>query len=300
MSIQSFLSEYRQHEQRVIHMRRLKSRIPVFVILLVRFLKASKCVLADWLAVTKNLFFPPFRNFGYCPCCRKKTVFAATNLWLRDSFFCVRCNSLPRDRQVYKYINETFKDRTDLRVLEFAPLPGSYMHDRKTKSFVMSHYFQDEKFGKVDADFYNEDIQKTTFGDGSFDLIIHEDILEHINDPFQALSDNLRILADNGMIVFTCPVRYDGNPTQQMCAVSDSGDLVYYHQPVYHGNPIDAKGSLVFWDYGYDFEQRLRDKLPANIEITHIDAQDPRMGIMGEMVDLFCIRKLPAGNAPEQ
>lgn len=290
MSNRSVVDEYRKKEQHAIYMRHLKSKIPAFIILLGRFLKITKCMMVDWFRAT----FTSYRSYGYCPCCRKKTIFIAANLWLRDSLYCIRCYSLPRDRQVYKFINQILDKRTDLRVLEFAPLPGSYMYDRKTGSYIISHYFENEKFGKIDDDFYNEDIQNTTFSNESFDLIIHEDILEHINDPFQALCDNLRILSDNGMIVFTCPVSNDNSLTKQRVSISESGDLVCYEKPTSHGNPVDADGSLVFWDYGYDFEALLRKKLPENVEIQHISALDSEMGILGENVDLFCIKKLPA------
>lgn len=289
MSIQSFIAEYRKNEQHVIYMRHLKSKIPAFIILSVRFFKTTKYLLVNWF----RSIFPLYKISGYCPCCRKKTVFIASDLWLRDSLRCIRCLSLPRDRQVYKFVDPILNKHSDLRVLEFAPLPGSYMYDRKTGSYIISHYFENEKYGKIDVGFYNEDIQNTTFSNESFDLIIHEDILEHINNPFQALCDNLRILSDNGMIVFTCPVSNDKTPTKQRVSISESGDLVYYEKPTYHGNPVDADGALVFWDYGYDFETLLRTKLPENVEIQHVTASDPRMGIVGEMIDLFCIKKLP-------
>ena len=293
MAEKSFLENYKEQEQQINHQRHLKTKFPVLIILLVRCLKLTKLVLVHWFQILKCTLFPPVRFRGYCPCCNKKTLFAATDSWLRDSLRCVKCNSLPRDRQVFKYINKFMEQRTDLDVLEFAPLPGAYMHDRKTKSYVISHYLPDEKFGKFDETFYNEDIQKTTFKDNTFDLVIHEDILEHINAPFQAVLDNFRILKEDGMLIFTCPIRYDGAPTKQLVSVNASGNLVFHQPPSYHGNPIDAKGALVFWDFGFDFEEKLRKELPENAVLDHIISTDDSMGISGDMVDLFCIKKAP-------
>lgn len=295
MSEHAFLEEYKKKEQEINTQRRRKQHFPVFVILLVRCLKLTKLVILHWLQVVKCTLFPVVRFRGYCPCCNKKTLFVAGDEWLRDSLRCVKCNSLPRDRQVYKYINKYMENRTDLRVLEFAPLPGAYMHDRKTKTYVISHYLPDEKFGKFDDTFYNEDIQGTTFPDGTFDLVIHEDILEHINSPLKAVKDSIRILADNGVLVFTCPVSHECSEfTKQRVSINESGNLVFYMPPAYHGNPIDSKGALVFWDFGNDFEEILKDSLPENVTFEHIVAADGSMGITGEMLDLFCIKKLPA------
>ena len=288
------LKTYKEKELRINHIRHITTKLPFFIVQLLRCIKLTNSILIGWFMCLKGTLFPSIRYRGYCPCCNKKTLFVATDCWLRDSLRCVKCNSLPRDRQVFKYINTILKQRTDLNVLEFAAVPGAYMHDRKTKSYIISHYYPTEKFGKLDTSFYNEDIQQTTFQDNTFDLVIHEDVLEHINAPFQAVLDSFRILADNGILVFTCPISYDGTPTKQLVSVDNSGSLILHQPATYHGNPISENGSLVFWEFGYDFEQNLRAALPKNAELEHIIATDDSMGISGAMLDLFCIKKLPA------
>lgn len=289
------LQTYRKQEKRKIRLQAINDKMPVFIIKLIvslyNFLKWAVYFFVQREYSRKIKIFPKTRYKGFCPCCSNKTVFMSTDLWFRDSLRCCRCNSLPRDRQVFKYVNKLLEQRNDLRVLEFAPLPGAYMYKKKTQKYVISHYLPDKKFGKMDASFYNEDIQKTTFSDSSFDLIIHEDVLEHINDPLAAILDNFRILSDNGEIVFTCPVSSD--KTVQRATVDSDGKLIFHLPPCYHGNPINNNGSLVFWEFGYDFTKMLKKTLPENADLKHIRVIDESMGIDGEMLDLFCIKKLP-------
>ena len=282
-----FYENYKKTDIIVTRKRRIKSHFPVFIIICWYFFKSM-------INTLKSFLHPLFQLRGYCPCCCKKTTFIASNYWYRDSLRCMKCGSLPRDRQVFKYLNEYMKGRTDFRVLEFAPLPGAYMNDRETSNYTISHYFPDEKFGKAGENFYNEDIQKTTFPDASFDIIIHEDILEHINDPFQAVKEGIRILADGGVLVFTCPVKCLNKKTIRRTAINKSGELEYLLPPQYHGNPIANEGALVFWDFGKDFEALLRKEIPNNTKLEHIASADPHMGICGEMLDMYCITKIPA------
>ena len=109
------------------------------------------------------------------PAAGKKTVFISEDPCLREMLHCVRCYSLPRDRRVFKYADPFLERNPAARVLEFAPQPGSYLHNRKIGSYTVSHYLPDQPFGKLDETFYNEDIQAISFKDGSFDLILHEE-----------------------------------------------------------------------------------------------------------------------------
>ena len=223
MDEMSFVKAYKQNELHIKRVRQFKAFIPVFIILLVRCLKVSKDILKVWSRSLQHTLFPAFRYRGYCPCCRRNTVFISDDPCLREFLHCIRCYSLPRDRQVFKYADSFLARKPDARVLEFAPLPGSYMYNRKIGSYTVSHYLPDKKNGKLDEAFYNEDIQATSFKDSSFDLIIHEEILEHINEPFKAILDNIRILADNGMLLFTCPIQKNGEPARRRVSINEDG-----------------------------------------------------------------------------
>ncbi|MEI6160983.1 MAG: methyltransferase domain-containing protein, partial [Roseococcus sp.] len=50
------------------------------------------------------------------------------------------------------------------------------------------------------------DMQAMPFGDGSFDMIVHSDTLEHVPDPARALRECARVLTPEGALCFTVPV----------------------------------------------------------------------------------------------
>jgi SAM-dependent methyltransferase len=50
------------------------------------------------------------------------------------------------------------------------------------------------------------DMTSLPFPEGSFDLVVHSDTLEHVPNPMKGLEECLRILAPNGALAFTVPV----------------------------------------------------------------------------------------------
>jgi SAM-dependent methyltransferase len=56
------------------------------------------------------------------------------------------------------------------------------------------------------AEYPEHNMTKLGFADGSFDLVIHSDTLEHVPDPVLGLKECKRILADGGSCIFTIPI----------------------------------------------------------------------------------------------
>lgn len=50
------------------------------------------------------------------------------------------------------------------------------------------------------------DMQAMGFADGSFDLVVHSDTLEHVPNPIRALAECRRVLKPGGALCFTIPV----------------------------------------------------------------------------------------------
>jgi len=53
------------------------------------------------------------------------------------------------------------------------------------------------------------DMMKMPFPDGSYDLVVHSDTLEHVPQPVAALAECYRVLSPAGYCVFTIPVIVD-------------------------------------------------------------------------------------------
>ena len=98
----------------------------------------------------------------------------------------------------------------------------------------------------------HEDVERLSFSDNHFDLIISADVFEHIPSPQKGLSECARVLKTGGHMLLTIPFYL--NREQSICrARIENGDLVFLLPEEYHGNPMSEKGSLVFTDFGWDF-----------------------------------------------
>jgi SAM-dependent methyltransferase len=53
------------------------------------------------------------------------------------------------------------------------------------------------------------DMTKMAYGEGSFDLVVHSDTLEHVRRPVAALTECRRVLTPGGFCAFTIPVIVD-------------------------------------------------------------------------------------------
>jgi 2-polyprenyl-3-methyl-5-hydroxy-6-metoxy-1,4-benzoquinol methylase len=108
-----------------------------------------------------------------------------------------------------------------------------------------------------------EDLECLSFADGSFDLVITQDVLEHVARPTRAFREIQRVLKSGGCHIFTVPI-HEGHQTRQR--ITTSGDRA--SEPCYavhHGNPLSNAGSLVFTDFG--------DDLPAYLAALGIPAE---------------------------
>lgn len=56
------------------------------------------------------------------------------------------------------------------------------------------------------AEYPEYDMTQLGFTDGSFDLVIHSDTLEHVPDPVLGLKECKRVLAAGGSCIFTIPI----------------------------------------------------------------------------------------------
>ncbi len=96
--------------------------------------------------------------------------------------------------------------------------------------------------GYVRADYPEYDMRALPFADGSFDLVLHSDTLEHIEHPLAALEECRRVLASSGRLCFTVPMIV-GRLTRGRAGLA----------PSYHGEPQEGRDDfLVHTEFGAD------------------------------------------------
>ena len=225
---------------------------------------------------------PPAR--GHCPVCGKATLFVAFGNWLREDFKCIRCKSSVRERAVADYIAGNFARLSQMAVYEPAPTSRSteFFADN-AGNYVWSTY-PDERFSEsMEYGGSCQDLEALTFGAESFDLVVSQDVFEHVANPRAAFAEVSRILAPGGSHVFTIPW-YPGQPTQRQAEMID-GQVVHLAPPEYHGDPFDINGALVFNRFGSDITDLIAKASGMTTTIT--EARESRKGIRGDSIFIF-------------
>lgn len=228
-------------------------------------------------------------NRGYCPVCEQETIFIRHNPWLRDYYKCMHCQSIPRHRALINALNIFSPGWPDMVIHESSPGGTSSEHiSRKCKKYSISHFFPDTPTGSLKNGVRCENLEEMTFEDSRFGLFITQDVFEHVNHPQKAFKEIARVLKPGGMHIFTVPVYHDLKETRPRIAIQD-GKIQHLLEPVYHGNPIDRKGSLVTVDYGNDFTDLIFRS--SGMATTIYLQKDPRMGLDAEFLEVFISRK---------
>jgi SAM-dependent methyltransferase len=122
---------------------------------------------------------------------------------------------------------------------------------RKLINYEVSEYFDDKPYGSYVNDIRNENLERLTFPNNRFDVVINSDVLEHVGNLKQALSEIKRVLKPGGFHVFTIPVDYELPRTVERAKITD-GKVEYLMEPVMHGDSIRREGVLAFRDFGSD------------------------------------------------
>ncbi len=124
------------------------------------------------------------------------------------------------------------------------------------------------------AEYPEVDMTAMPYRDGTFDVVLHSDTLEHVPDPVQGLRECLRVLKPGGFVCYTVPA-VTGRLTRRRDGL----------EPSFHGTPGDDLGDwLVHTEYGADawtqlFEAGFQDvRLTSNAfpDSVALSARRPR------------------------
>jgi hypothetical protein len=235
-----------------------------------------------------------FHKKGFCNCCDSKTTFIAFDSNLRDQFFCQSCYSIPRQRAFMKIIDDLYPQWRNLNIHESSPNIKGCSVSRKLqencKGYIPTQYFVNRTLGEVIDGFRNEDLTRQTFGDGVFDLVLSQDVMEHVFSPEKAFAEIARTLRPGGAHIFTVPLVNKHRPTERWATLNDNGEVEFLHHPEFHGNPIDPNGSPVSMHWGYDITRIIDAAGPTVSEIVHVDDLD--LGIRADLIEVVVSRRV--------
>lgn len=229
-----------------------------------------------------------FRHHGYCDICEVAVEFSSQQGWFRDFLVCPLCQSVPRERALMQVLKRYCPDYRTKRIHESSPggRGVSVRLGRECRHYTYSHYFPDVPLGRLSKRFQArcESLEALTFADASFDLIITQDVMEHILDPAAAFREIARVLRPGGAHIFTVPLVRKNEPSRPRAVRGSDGQVKYLLEPEYHGNPVDEKGSLVTMDWGYDIVSNIMKTAGMPGNIVFIDDID--RGIRAEFIDV--------------
>lgn len=182
-----------------------------------------------------------------CPNCGK-TMF----LSLRpDSFMtrCLTCFANGTNLSLIPVIQRHQKTNSISCAYELSTFGATLGWLRENVNRVTtSEYFPSESFGTYINGTLNEDVQKLTFADSSFDLITSNQVFEHVPNDILGYSECFRTLRAGGALIFTVPLC--DIPKTEMLAEVVAGQLIYYREPEYHDSRFGgAKSAFTFWHH---------------------------------------------------
>lgn len=237
----------------------------------------------------KKIQFLYTHNKGYCPICEAKTIFIEQDKWLRDNYRCTKCWSIPRNRALANALNIFYPDWKNAIIHESSP--GGPLSDylkRNAKGYTSSHYFEDIPRGSYKNEFRSEDISALTFKNETFDVFITSDVFEHVLEPEKAFLEIGRVLKKGGVHIFTMPW-YPALETTIQRAIKTSEGIIHIEEPIYHGNPISDKGSLVTYDWGRDFVDFIYKH--SNLYTTIYLEKNRHLGLEADFLEVFISKR---------
>lgn len=232
-----------------------------------------------------------FNRTGFCPCCDQFVSFESYDYWLRDYFLCENCSSIPRERALMRIIESLYPGWRVLSVFESSPSPrgASVKLQRECNNYLSAFYFHGKEPGSMVDCYRNENLEDLTFENESFDLVVTQDVMEHLYHPENAFKEIARVLKPGGAHIFTVPLVNNHRPSEKWAIEGNNNEPVFLKTPEFHGNPIDPTGCPVTMHWGFDIIRVIADASGMESEI--IQMEDLDYGISGAFCEVIVSRK---------
>jgi SAM-dependent methyltransferase len=240
--------------------------------------------------------------------CGRRTRFFYTDPALyRESLVCEHCRTTSRYRSIARGLLDAIRSRTGIEAPSLAELPrrgsGSRLavYDTQTPfefdtcaypipdilarcrwidlrlSAHVSGRAPGARLGRLVT---NQNLERLSFPDAAFDLVVTSDVLEHVRLADRAHREIRRVLRPGGRYLFTVPHVRD-RPTLERVRVVDPDDPardVDVLEREYHddGNAEGGR-ALAYRSFGSDLDGELRN---LGFEVSYTKRDFPEAGIL--------------------
>jgi SAM-dependent methyltransferase len=157
----------------------------------------------------------------------------------------------------------------------------------RMKSYRSSEYFGHEySSGDIVNGVMHQDLQKLSFNDDSFNLVLSTEVFEHIPDAYRAFKEVYRVLKPGGRHIFTVPFDARSFKDSVKAMIDESGNIVHLAEPEYHPDFVrpDGPGILVYRIFSLEMLVKLNE-LGFYTKMYHL--YSPYLGILGNNAIVF-------------
>jgi hypothetical protein len=239
--------------------------------------------------------------YGWCDVCAAASRFRCD--WTaadgdlpnyRERLTCETCQLNSRQRLVLNLLRDVLAERR--------PKPGIYAYEEVTVLYrelvrrfpeatvIGSEYLGPEvERGALVDSIRHEDALSLSFEGETFDVVLSNDVYEHVPDVTLALREAHRVLREGGVLMATLPFTF-GSTTERRARLAD-GRVEHIRPPVFHGNPLSEQGSLVFYDFGWDLLDLYREI--GFVDVHFLCVHSWFHGYLGDGLTLFATKGGP-------
>ncbi len=192
---------------------------------------------------------------------------------------------LSRNRAVLVVLEQLYGSLDRLRQQEIylvEALTGFALWLRRqlgSERLVCTEYLEDaeQAFSAIP----HQDLCALTFSDASFDLVLCNELFEHVQDLDLAFREIARVLRPGGRLVATCPLAFGQlEAIQKVRHNPATGEAEPLMEPEFHGDPVRPRsGSLVYRIPGWGVLEQLQAAGFAGARMHHIASW--KHGVMG-------------------
>jgi SAM-dependent methyltransferase len=210
----------------------------------------------------------------------------------RERVVCEYCKLANRQRVIGKLAQQLLRFRAGLNVYSMERVTVFYewlFRNFQEHQIIGSEYLGSNIVGGTVIDeIRHEDAECLSFSDDSVNLIISNDVFEHISAPIKAFQETCRVLVKGGVMLASIPFHTFAERTVVRAKIVD-GRVLLLEKPDYHLNPVSPTGSLVYNDFSWDMMD-----LAVHAGFSRVDAEiysNDYLGIFGHNQIIFRFTK---------
>ena len=246
---------------------------------------------ADQIRLRLIMTFFPKRMKVSCPCCGMKfRAFIARDYkerpgkfnpsryeHIRQDVICPVCRALPRHRILALWCEEHISMLKTSRILYFAPEQSMMLWMKRNNI----HCDTADLYGEAD---YKLDIQNTGLPDETYDVIICNHVLEHVDDFRTALREMYRVLHSKGLFICSFPMDPKIELLDEDKSITINEERLQRFGQIDHKRIFGMKADQFLEEAGFAVEKISGDKYPEEI-LPVVGPADYDMNC------LFCCKK---------